>query len=239
MPRKRTDCHGSVGCPRALIKYPETGQNKAIINSADSPLRVTASRGKQPIPNHLIRGETVTRKMKLIRSTRGSLSAVGEFAYEDALRSVPNGEVTFELILEPDNPYDHRAISVRYNGRVVAYIPRDKTRNYWQPIAKVTASGYIPTVDGHHDKPSGNVELYLPSGTASLPSPYFKNMKAVKASDLPNTYGRTSSPVIRGSDKTQEKITQNRNSSSPNSTGCGTTAAVALAILILPALILL
>ncbi|MDK7215227.1 HIRAN domain-containing protein [Corynebacterium pyruviciproducens] len=34
---------------------------------------------------------------------------------------------SLELIPEPDNPYDHYAISVRYKGSIIGYIPKERT----------------------------------------------------------------------------------------------------------------
>ena len=115
------------------------------------------------------------------------LATAGDFAYREALETVPDGKVTYELILEPDNPYDHRAISVRYNDRVITYIARDETRKYWQSLAKVTAAGYIPVIDGHFEKEFHSICIHLPPGTASLPE-QFKGMKSVKANQFPPTY---------------------------------------------------
>lgn len=64
---------------------------------------------------------------RLPASKSATVAAVGEHAYKPALRNVPAGEVWVELIPEPDNPYDSNAISVRYRGNVITYIPRDRT----------------------------------------------------------------------------------------------------------------
>ncbi|MEY8577248.1 hypothetical protein AALI21_02930 [Corynebacteriaceae bacterium 6-324] len=125
--------------------------------------------------------------MKMKSGGSDKLETAGEFAYSEALESVPDGNITYELILEPDNPYDHRAISVRHNDRVLTYIARDETRKYWQSLAKVTASGYMPVIDGHFEKEFTSICIHLPPGTASLPE-QFRDMKPVKASQLPPTY---------------------------------------------------
>lgn len=54
--------------------------------------------------------------------------------------------VEVQLILEPDNPYaeDGHAISVRWNNKLVGYIPQQDAHPYWQ-LARITASGYTPT----------------------------------------------------------------------------------------------
>ena len=81
----------------------------------------------------------------------GSIEAVGEFAYEDAiLRALPEkptrdnsvrAQLPVELVPEPDNPHDRRAVSVRARGRVVGYLPRDQAADYHLPVKRIVASG--------------------------------------------------------------------------------------------------
>ena len=78
---------------------------------------------------------------RMAASKSATVAAVGEHAYKPALRNVPGGEVWVELIPEPDNPYDSTAISVRYRGNVIAYIPRDRTNRYWNNVCRIVASG--------------------------------------------------------------------------------------------------
>nr|DAK57355.1 MAG TPA: HIRAN protein [Caudoviricetes sp.] len=83
----------------------------------------------------------MTKYVALKPSKRPTVALVGEFAYSDALQQVPSGEVWLEIVPEPDNPYDSRAISVRYNNKVIGYVPRARTKTYWNTIARVAASG--------------------------------------------------------------------------------------------------
>lgn len=54
-----------------------------------------------------------------------NIGIVGESNYQDAIRSCAQGDPVL-VQLEPDNPYDDRALAVvRTDGRVIGYIPRD------------------------------------------------------------------------------------------------------------------
>lgn len=78
---------------------------------------------------------------------------VGEFAYREAiLRALPrlpaNGApveatVPVEIVPEPDNPYDRRAVSVRADGRVIGYLSRELAADYHLPVKRVVASGAV------------------------------------------------------------------------------------------------
>jgi hypothetical protein len=50
--------------------------------------------------------------------------------------------LTAQLVPEPDNPYDKKAISVRVNGQIVGYIERDQTAPYLNSIHRIAASGH-------------------------------------------------------------------------------------------------
>lgn len=50
-------------------------------------------------------------------------------------------EVKVRLIPEPDNPHGSEAISVRWNGAVLGYLPKDLAHKYAQ-IRRIAASGY-------------------------------------------------------------------------------------------------
>lgn len=73
-----------------------------------------------------------------------TVAAVGEFAYSDALDKLPAGNCLVELIAEPDNPYDDRAISIRHHDDVIGYIPRHQTGQYWGSVCRIIASGKTP-----------------------------------------------------------------------------------------------
>lgn len=106
----------------------------------------------------------------LLSSQRPTVAVVGAFAYKDALRRLPSGVQYFELVPEPDNPYDDHAISVRSRGDVVGYIPRERTSTYWPIIARITASGMTARVKGklHKNGDYFDVSVYLLSGDKAL-----------------------------------------------------------------------
>ena len=78
---------------------------------------------------------------------------VGEFAYREAiLRVLPRlpadgapveATVPVEVVPEPDNPYDRRAVSVRAKGRVIGYLSRELAADYHLPVKRVVASGAV------------------------------------------------------------------------------------------------
>ncbi|MGE2736073.1 hypothetical protein [Mycolicibacterium vaccae] len=82
---------------------------------------------------------------------------VGEKSYgAGILRLLPDGwdrggvrvRRAFELIPEPDNPYDPWAISVRADRQTVGYLCRDDCRGWAPVIRRVVASGLVPVVPG-------------------------------------------------------------------------------------------
>ncbi|CAM3719170.1 hypothetical protein E4A47_04455 [Micrococcus flavus] len=78
---------------------------------------------------------------------------VGEFAYKEALlRALPRlpadgapaeATVPVEIVPEPDNPYDRRAVSVRAEGQVIGYLSRELAADYHLPIKRIVASGAV------------------------------------------------------------------------------------------------
>lgn len=71
--------------------------------------------------------------------------------------------VEVQLILEPDNPYaeNGHAISVRWNNKLIGYIPQRDAHPYWQ-LARIAASGYTPTTNCRiYYKRSRNGEIYV------------------------------------------------------------------------------
>ncbi|WP_269938772.1 hypothetical protein [Arthrobacter sp. HY1533] len=50
--------------------------------------------------------------------------------------------VDAQLVPEPDNPHGTHAISVRVNGRIIAYISKDDDASYWNDIGRIAASGH-------------------------------------------------------------------------------------------------
>ncbi|MGP5146636.1 HIRAN domain-containing protein, partial [Corynebacterium variabile] len=85
-----------------------------------------------------------------------TVEAVGEFAYDRTLRTLvrqlgvrQREEVFFtaSLIPEPDNPHSEhrRALSIRWNGQVIGYLPESDCAEY-QQIRRIVASEFTPTV---------------------------------------------------------------------------------------------
>ncbi|MFC3850111.1 HIRAN domain-containing protein [Corynebacterium hansenii] len=126
-------------------------------------------------------------------SKSATVAAVGEHAYKPALRNVPGGEVWVELIPEPDNPYDSHAISVRYRGNVIAYVPRDRTGRYWNNVCRIVASGKTPTAKAKIYHSSGDfheVSLFILAGDRGLGSTAGLVAKA-DSYDVPGAYRKT------------------------------------------------
>lgn len=62
-----------------------------------------------------------------------------------------SAHLEFELIPEPDNPYDPMAVSVRVAGSVVGYLSRDDAPSWAGIVRRVVASGLVPTAAGSVD----------------------------------------------------------------------------------------
>lgn len=86
---------------------------------------------------------------------RGSLDVVTENFYDTEIMRVFGGlsvgrSQTWAglaaLVPEPDHPFDPRTISVRIGENKVAHLPTQDAHRYWDPIARVVASGYTPVV---------------------------------------------------------------------------------------------
>ena len=136
--------------------------------------------------------------VELIPSRSATVETVGEFAYQRALDGTPNGFFDAELIPEVNNPYDPHAISVRYQGETIAYIPRGLTDVYWQAVAKVVASGAVPMVDAKKYRGrdgSTEVKLYLPEGEKALPVEY-RNLPDVDYEQIAGHF-RKRTPVFQ------------------------------------------
>ena len=96
------------------------------------------------------------RAYPLLRDGRGYSEIVGESNYLQALsRLIPQSvtdwsstERNFELVPEPDNPFDPWAVSVRYEGAVLGYLPRETASNWAPVVRRVLASGLVPKVSG-------------------------------------------------------------------------------------------
>ncbi|WP_369065786.1 hypothetical protein [Kocuria carniphila] len=86
---------------------------------------------------------------------RGSLDVVTENFYDTEIMRVFGGlsvgrSQTWTglaaLVPEPDHPFDPRTISVRIGENKVAHLPAQDAHRYWDPVARVVASGYTPVV---------------------------------------------------------------------------------------------
>ena len=138
----------------------------------------------------------MTKYVNLKPSKRPTIALVGEFAYADALQSIPSGEVMVEIVPEPDNPFDNRAISVRYHNRVIGYIPRNRTSTYWDTLARVSASGLTARAPGHVTRKGNRTEvsIRLLAGDKALAEAPGLIQKATDYS-VPNAYtARTETP---------------------------------------------
>lgn len=123
---------------------------------------------------------------ELPHSGHNGIELVGTFAYEDAiLRALPRlpadgasveAHFTVDLVPEPDNPHDRRAVSVRHRGEVLGYLSRDLAADYHLPVKRILASGArLQTgarVFAHlswDDKPEVRVYVGLPAPDALTP----------------------------------------------------------------------
>lgn len=111
--------------------------------------------------------------LDLIPTKSPTVKVVGEQYHKEALRRTPGGRQRVELVLEPNNPYDPFAISVRYDNCVIGYIPRERTERYWSLLARVAASGFTPrAVANIYKNPANNyfdVSLFLSNSEKNLP----------------------------------------------------------------------
>jgi hypothetical protein len=83
-----------------------------------------------------------------------NVKVVGESHYQDALWAVTGLENTgqrvgveciAELVPEPDNPHDPRAVMIQIQGRCVGYLSRSIARRYGKRIREMRAAGQ-PTI---------------------------------------------------------------------------------------------
>jgi hypothetical protein len=143
-------------------------------------------------------------KVFTVPATGELIDAVGERNYQKALlrhfRPVPGAkpllqECTFELVPEPDNPYDDTAVSIRRNDDVLGYLPAEVAENYFPVLAKIAAKGQLILASGTvwakrsaYDSGIGvNLRVNLPSVRSLASAAGGRAKKFVK---LPRTYGR-------------------------------------------------
>jgi hypothetical protein len=96
-----------------------------------------------------------------------------------------------ELVPEPDNPHDNRAVSVRVRGYCIGYLDREQAREYFDLVSAFVSSGVVPTVRvriwavtrfvraRNQDEVKSSVRIALPPMSALRPdntaptAPYF------------------------------------------------------------------
>lgn len=185
LPVKFLNTKSTKPLPRLVDYQPDASGYQSLDNQNPE-----SSRTIIPLP--------LDKVVELTPSRFPTVEAVGEFAHKHALSRTPNGTFDAELIPEIDNPYDPDAISVRYQGEGIAYIPRGLTHLYWQPVAKVIASGAIPVVKAKKYRGpdrADEVKLYLPSGEGALP-PEYQNLSNIDGSQIAG-YFRKRTPVFQ------------------------------------------
>lgn len=136
---------------------------------------------------------------RMTPSKNPTVAAVGEHAYKPALRAITDDQVWVELIPEPDNPHDPNAISIRYDGNVIGYIPRDRTEKYANNIHRIIASGRTPIAKAKISHGTGDfheVSLYLLASARGLGSTDNLITKA-DSYDVPDAYQgtKTGAPI--------------------------------------------
>lgn len=209
-----------------LVEY----QPDASDYQLPSELDPESSRTIVPLP--------LDKVVELIPSRSATVEAVGEFAHKRALDRTPNGFFDAELIPEVNNPYDPDAISVRYHGETIAYIPRGLTDMYWQAVAKVVASGAIPMIDAKKYRGrdgTTEVKLYLPEGEKALPVEY-RNLPDVDYAQIAGHF-RKRTPVFQRRpqhepSRTEHKPNRPEHESNLGAIGCGLILLVVVLILI-------
>lgn len=121
-------------------------------------------------------------------SQRPTVKAVGTEFYEKI--RVPETATLFEVVPEPDNPYDPNAISIRYGGQTVGYISRSRTATYLPFINRIAASGKIAIVQGRYRRDEYgfiNLHLYLLATDTAIP-PNVQLVPKASSYSVPNAY---------------------------------------------------
>lgn len=121
-------------------------------------------------------------------SQRPTVKAVGTEFYENI--RVPETATLFEVVPEPDNPYDPNAISIRYGGQTVGYISRSRTATYLPFINRIAASGKTAIVQGRYKRDEYgfiNLHLYLLATDTAIP-PNVQLVPKASSYSVPNAY---------------------------------------------------
>ena len=96
-------------------------------------------------------------KVFTVPATGELVDAAGESNYRKALlrhfQPVPGAgplieDCTFELVPEPDNPYDNTAVSIRRNDDVLGYLPAEVAEDYFPALATVSVKGQLILASG-------------------------------------------------------------------------------------------
>lgn len=109
---------------------------------------------KQPAARRAPKQTAVRRAAEPVAGTRPwiagdgkyRLEVVGESNYQKALAKICGGQsedganlfVLAELVPEPDNPHDPRAVRVDIRGLTVGYLPRESAARYRPPAPRST-----------------------------------------------------------------------------------------------------
>ena len=151
-------------------------------------------------------------KVFTVPATGELVDAAGESNYRTALlrhfQPVPGAgplieDCTFELVPEPDNPYDNTAVSIRRNDDVLGYLPAEVAEDYFPALATVSVKGQLILASGTvwakrsaYDSGIGvNLRVNLPSVRALAAAAGGRAKKSVK---LPRTYGRKNPTFHKG-----------------------------------------
>jgi HIRAN domain len=102
------------------------------------------------------------------------LSVVGESNYQEALMRVSGAPASGEhrhdcaalLVLEPDNPYDPKAVMVQVDGECVGYLSRHNARRFGPKVQKMIEAGEPPIcmafIGRGPDHPNLGISLRIP-----------------------------------------------------------------------------
>lgn len=95
--------------------------------------------------------EAIAREYVVPARGWANKDVAGEFYHSEAIlpllpRLPTNGdpveaELEVDLVPEKDNPHDRRAVSVRADGKVLGYLPREMAADYALPVQRIVASG--------------------------------------------------------------------------------------------------
>lgn len=178
----------------------------------------------------------MNRYVLLSKSGRHTMEVVGTSFYPDGDREIvgqarsENGTLSadwntvFELVPEPDNPYDDHAVSVRHRGVLVGYIPREKNRPWWSSLTNVVVNGAVPAAHGKVEfwgddsDPSYSISLQMANPKYAMSG--FSGAIPVKCggNEVPPAYGTGAKSAPSAPGSVQRTAASNG--------GCGTAAVL-------------